>query len=65
MVRRADDWPEAVGRRMAEYERETDPVLRWYEAAGVLERVDGLGAREAVANRVTAVLDRRLRTSVS
>jgi adenylate kinase len=64
-TRRADDWPEAIGRRMSEYARDMDPLLRYYDELGVLVRVDGLGTPDEVAARVAAVVDDRLEASVS
>lgn len=57
VVQRDDDTPEAVSRRLASYASETQPTIDWYERAGLLRRVDGLGTPDEVAARVFAVID--------
>jgi adenylate kinase len=50
---RADDTPEAVHTRMAEYEEKTSPVLAYYEASGAnVQHIDGVGSVEDVHERV-------------
>jgi adenylate kinase len=50
---RADDTPEAVHIRMAEYDEKTSPVLAYYEASGAnVQHVDGVGCVEEVQERV-------------
>jgi adenylate kinase len=41
VVQRADDMPEAIHQRLEVYERDTAPLLAFYEARGLLVRVDG------------------------
>ena len=41
LTRRADDHPEAIGRRLDTFSREVEPVIRYYEDAGRLARIDG------------------------
>jgi adenylate kinase len=41
VVQRADDMPEAIIKRLEVYERDTAPLLSFYEARGLLVRVDG------------------------
>ena len=55
--RRADDNEEAVRTRMAEYRAKTAPILPFYEAKGLVRRVDGMAAIDAVGDAVDAVLD--------
>jgi hypothetical protein len=38
------------------YHRELEPLLRYYQADGLLRRVDGSGAPDEVAERLGAVL---------
>lgn len=52
LARRTDDTPEAVGTRLAVYAAETAPLLRYYEARGLLRSVDAVGAPEAVFARI-------------
>jgi adenylate kinase len=55
---RADDRPEAVGKRLDAYETMTAALLPFYQAKGLLRRVDGVGKLEEVTSRVLAALDR-------
>jgi len=53
---RADDRPEAVGKRLDAYETMTAALLPYYQAKGLLRRVDGVGKPEEVTARVLAAL---------
>ena len=55
---RSDDTAEAIERRLELYERQTAPLLDWFEARGLLATVDGIGTPEEVFERVTAAVDR-------
>ena len=55
--RRPDDNEEAVRTRMAEYRAKTAPILPHYEAQGIVRRVDGMAAMEAVSAAIAAILD--------
>jgi adenylate kinase len=57
---RADDTDEAIARRLELYERETAPVLEWFDQRGLLVHVDGVGSEEEVLDRLTAAIDARL-----
>jgi len=48
LVQRADDNPETVRARLLTYNEETRPLLDYYEAAGMLQRVDGTQDPEAI-----------------
>jgi adenylate kinase len=41
VVQRADDMPEAIIKRLEAYERDTAPLLSFYDRRGLLVRVDG------------------------
>lgn len=45
---RADDHPETVKTRLETYERQTRPLLEYYETSGRLRRVDGARDVEAI-----------------
>jgi adenylate kinase len=45
---RADDDPETVRERLRVYHRETEPLVDYYEARGLLRRVDGTGGPDEV-----------------
>jgi adenylate kinase len=55
---RADDRPEAVGKRLDAYETMTAALLPYYDGKGLLRRVDGVGKPDEVTVRVLAALDR-------
>jgi adenylate kinase len=54
---RADDKPEVIRQRLVAYRRQTEPLLEYYEKAGLLKRVDGLGSVDEIFDRIKAVLD--------
>lgn len=49
---RDDDRPDVIAERMRVFERETEPLISFYEARGFLRRVDASGTPEMVADRV-------------
>jgi adenylate kinase len=55
---RADDLPESVAKRLDTYEEITAALLPYYEARGLLRRVDGVGKPDDVTSRVRAALER-------
>lgn len=55
-VRRKDDNAEAVRTRLQAYEAQTAPLLPFYEARGLLRRIDGMAPIE----EVTAAISRAL-----
>lgn len=56
LVQRPDDAVEAITKRLEGYHRWTAPVARYYEQKGLLRRIDGTGAPDAVASRVAEAL---------
>jgi adenylate kinase len=57
LVRRADDEPEAIRKRMSVYGAQTAPVIDWYERHGApIVRIDALGALDEVEGRVLSAL---------
>jgi len=62
---REDDKPEAIQRRLELYERETGPLLDFYEGLGLLVTVDGVGELDEVAGRILDAVEtvRQLRLS--
>jgi len=56
--RRPDDNAETVRTRMAEYRAKTAPILPYYEARGMVSRIDGMASMETVYDAVKAILDR-------
>ena len=60
---RADDNPETVRKRLAVYAEQTAPVADFYAQRGLLTEVDGVGAIEAIGDRVLAALRARAAAS--
>lgn len=56
LVHRKDDTVEAVTTRVQKYHSETAPIVPFYEAHGILKRVDGVGDPDVITQRITKVL---------
>jgi adenylate kinase len=56
---REDDTPAAIEKRLADYERETAPLIDWYRAVGLLVLVEGRGIANEVTQRLFDVIDLR------
>lgn len=56
LVRRADDAPETVKRRLEVYARETAPLLEYYGSRGRKREVDALGTMDEVYGALTRSL---------
>jgi adenylate kinase len=56
-TRRADDNRETVTARLEAYHRQTAPILPHYAAQGLLRRVDGMAAIDAVTRQLFATID--------
>jgi adenylate kinase len=56
-VRREDDKPETIHKRLEAYNAQTKPIIPYYERAGVLRRVDGMAGIETVSREIEQVLD--------
>jgi adenylate kinase len=54
--RRKDDNAETMKTRMAAYRAQTEPLLPYYRARGVLKKVDGMAAMDEVYRQIRAVL---------
>lgn len=56
LVLRDDDKPETVKKRLSVYHDQTQPLIDYYEKAGVLANVDGTQDMEKVFSDIAAVL---------
>ena len=52
LARREDDAPETVRSRLATYERQTAPLVDYYESRGLLREVGGEGTPDEVRDRL-------------
>ena len=60
VIQRQDDTEDAIRRRLELYERQTTPLIEWYESRGQLAEVSGVGSPDVVLRRIIrAVEDRR------
>jgi adenylate kinase len=55
-TRRPDDNAETMKTRMAAYRAQTEPLLPYYQAKGILKKVDGMAAMDEVYRQIHAVL---------
>jgi adenylate kinase len=58
VIQREDDTHDSIERRLDLYERETAPLISWFEARNMIETVDGLGHPDEVTDRLVRVIDR-------
>ncbi|HET9692334.1 MAG TPA: adenylate kinase [Acidimicrobiales bacterium] len=59
VVQRDDDTEAAIRRRLDLYERETAPLIGWYEQRGLLATLDAMGSPDEVTDRLVAEVDKR------
>lgn len=57
LIQRADDNEETIANRLDVYRRQTEPLVEYYERAGLLRSVDGEGEVDDVYQRLEAALD--------
>lgn len=59
VVQRDDDTEDAIRRRLALYEKETEPIITWYLERDMLVTIDGTGDPDDVTARLIRAVDRR------
>jgi adenylate kinase len=59
VVQREDDREEAIQRRLALYEEQTEPLISWYLERDKLLSIDGIGTPDEVLVRLVRAIDRR------
>lgn len=57
LITRADDQPEAVRRRLQVYREQTEPLVEYYDRAGILRRIRAVGSVEEVFEEISKTLD--------
>lgn len=60
LVRRTDDTPEAIARRLDLYDEQALPLLTWFDSQGLLVSVDGVGDPDDVHDRLVQAVVARL-----
>jgi adenylate kinase len=58
LIQRSDDTEEVLGKRLGEYHEKTAPLIPYYEKAGLLRRINGIGSMDEIRARIFAVLGR-------
>ena len=53
---RADDNAETLRKRLGVYKEQTAPVLPFYEAKGVLHKIDGMASMDDVTRQIEGAL---------
>jgi len=59
LVQRTDDTREVFERRLAIYRDKTAPLIPFYDAKGLLRRIDGAGTRAKIGERIRTCLKPR------
>ena len=56
LLKREDDQPDKIKRRLDTYHRETEPLIDYYEQRGLLRRFDGSRSPTEVHDHIRATL---------
>jgi adenylate kinase len=64
VIQREDDSVEAISRRLELYERQTAPLIAWYEERHQLAKVAGTGTPDAVTRRMIRAIEQRRQRQV-
>ena len=56
LILRDDDKPETVATRLSVYHEQTQPLIAYYEARGILKTVDGTQSMQEVFDAITGIL---------
>jgi adenylate kinase len=59
VVQRDDDTETAIRRRLELYERETAPLIEWFDGRGLLATLPGTGLPDEVTDRLVVEVNRR------
>lgn len=59
VIQRTDDYPEAIRTRLLNYERDTEPLLTFYESRGLLVTVDGDQSPDDVTSEIMRAVQER------
>jgi len=59
VIQREDDTEDAIKRRLDLYERQTAPLIDWYDKRSQLVEVNGVGSPDSVLRRIIRVVEER------
>ena len=65
VVQRDDDTEIAIRRRLELYERETAPLIEWFDKRGLMATIPGTGSPDEVTERLVAEVNRRKQRALS
>lgn len=57
LFQRDDDRPEVIAQRLGVFERQTRPLVKYYEDRGLLRVVDGVGSQDEVLERMVGEIE--------
>jgi adenylate kinase len=58
LIQRPDDRAETIENRLAVYQRDTAPLIEYYEKKGLLKRIQGDSQYQEVLDRIFGVLQK-------
>ena len=58
MIQRADDSPQTIQNRLLVYHQQTQPLIDFYAAQGILKRVDGTKDIDTVFEEICSILQK-------
>lgn len=59
LYQREDDREETIRMRLKEYERQTAPLIQYYQTKGLLRSIDGIGTQSQIFDRIVQTIERR------
>jgi adenylate kinase len=59
VIQRQDDTESAIRRRLELYDRQTAPLIDWYESRDQLAKVNGVGSPDSVLRRIIRAVEER------
>ena len=57
LIQRADDYPRTIKERLNVYQKETSPLIEYYQKEGILKKVNGNGKIEEIYNSLKNILN--------
>ncbi len=60
VVRRADDYPEAIRKRLATYREQVRPIIRFYKKRRLLIKINGLNTVEGISEKIKEEIIKRV-----
>jgi adenylate kinase len=58
LIHRPDDSEGVIGERLAAYDRQTQPLVKYYTSRGLLSAVDAMADADTVTESIAGILDR-------